>query len=77
MNVVIFGATGMVGQGAVRAYLADAGVRQVLVIGRTPTGQSHPKLRDLVRADLTDHADVEPELAGYDACLFCPGVSSE
>ena len=51
MNVVIFGATGMVGQGALRACLADAGVRQVLVIGRTPTGRSHPKLRELIRAD--------------------------
>ncbi len=39
-------------------------------------GTSHPKLRELVCTDLTDYADVEPELAGYDAYLFCLGVSS-
>jgi uncharacterized protein YbjT (DUF2867 family) len=76
MEVMIFGATGMVGQGALRACLADAGVRQVLVIGRTPTGRSHPKLRELVRTDLRNYAGAEPDLTGYDACFFCLGVSS-
>lgn len=76
MNVVIFGATGMVGQGVLRACLADAGVRQVLVIGRTSTGRSHPKLRELIRPDLSEYAGAEPDLSGYDACFFCLGVSS-
>jgi uncharacterized protein YbjT (DUF2867 family) len=47
MNVVIFGATGMVGQAALRACLSDTGVTQVLAVGRTPTGRSDPKLREL------------------------------
>jgi len=76
MNVVIFGATGMVGQGALRACLLDPQVRKVLVVGRTPTGQSHPKLRKLIRRDLTDYVGLEPDLTGYDACFFCLGVSS-
>jgi uncharacterized protein YbjT (DUF2867 family) len=76
MQVVIFGATGMVGQGALRACLADAGVERILVVGRTPTGVSHPKLHELVRGDLTNYADVEADLTGYDACFFCLGVSS-
>ena len=76
MDVVIFGATGMVGQSALRACLADAGVRRVLVIGRTPMGRLHPKLRELIRADLSVYADIEPDLTGYDACFFCLGISS-
>jgi uncharacterized protein YbjT (DUF2867 family) len=76
MNVVLFGATGMVGQGALRACLEDPGVTRVLAIGRTPTGVSHPKLHELVRADLADYSDIEAELAGYDACFFCLGVAS-
>ena len=76
MNVVFFGATGMVGQGALRACLLDPQVQKVLVIGRTPTGQSHPKLREMIRADLSDYAGLEPDLAGYDACFYCLGVSS-
>jgi len=76
VNVVIFGATGMVGQGVLHACLADATIGRVLAIGRTPTGVSHPKLRELVRADLANYADIEAELTGYDACFWCLGVSS-
>jgi uncharacterized protein YbjT (DUF2867 family) len=76
MNVVTFGATGMVGQGALRACLADASVKRVLAVGRTPTGRSHPKLRELVRVDLFDYAGAELDLTGYDACFFCLGVMS-
>jgi uncharacterized protein YbjT (DUF2867 family) len=76
MNVVLFGATGMVGQGALRECLRDSTVRQVLVVGRRPTGQRHEKLRELVVPDVADLSAVEPELAGLDACLFCLGVSS-
>jgi uncharacterized protein YbjT (DUF2867 family) len=76
MNVVLFGATGMVGQGVLRACLADPGVERVLAIGRGATGQRHPKLRDVALPDVTDLSSLEGELAGYDACLFCLGVSS-
>ncbi len=76
MKVVLFGATGMVGQGVLRECLLDPGVEHVLSIGRSATGQSHPKLREIVRKDLTDYADVAGELAGYDACFFCLGVAS-
>jgi uncharacterized protein YbjT (DUF2867 family) len=76
MNVIIFGATGMVGLGVLRECLLDEGVTGVLTVGRTPTGQQHPKLRELVRPDMWDYAAVEAELKPYDACFFCLGVSS-
>lgn len=76
MNVVIFGATGMVGQAALRACLSDTRVAQALAVGRTPTGRSHPKLRELVRENLFDYSGIEPDLTGYDACFFCLGVTS-
>src|SRR5216684_4178174 len=76
MNVVLFGATGMVGQGVLRECLLDRKVRIVLSIGRTATGQAHPKLRELVRKDLLDFSAIEAELLGFDACFFCLGVSS-
>ncbi len=47
MKVIMFGATGMVGQGALRECLLDPGVETVLVVGRTPTGQHHAKLREI------------------------------
>jgi uncharacterized protein YbjT (DUF2867 family) len=76
MRVILFGATGMVGQAALRECLLDPGVERVLTVGRSATGQKHEKLQELVHADLTDYSRVSGELAGYDACFFCLGVSS-
>lgn len=76
MKVLIFGATGMVGQGALRECLAAADVDKVLTVGRTPTGLQHPKLQELVHAEMWDYSGVEAELSDYDACFFCIGVTS-
>jgi uncharacterized protein YbjT (DUF2867 family) len=76
MKVILFGATGMVGQGVLRECLLDPDVEQVLVVGRSPTGQQHAKLREVLHKDFTDFSAIESDLTGYDACLFCLGVSS-
>jgi uncharacterized protein YbjT (DUF2867 family) len=76
MKVILFGATGMVGQGVLRECLIDPGVESVLAIGRSPTGQQHPKLREIVHDDFFDFSAIESQLVGYDACFFCLGVSS-
>jgi uncharacterized protein YbjT (DUF2867 family) len=76
MKVILFGATGMVGQGVLRHCLLDPDVESVLSIGRKPSGVSHPKLRDLVRPDMFDFNVSAGELSGYDSCFFCLGVSS-
>jgi uncharacterized protein YbjT (DUF2867 family) len=76
MKVILFGATGMVGQGVLRECLLDAGVKSILVVGRSPTGQQYAKLREILRDDFLDYAAIESELTGYDACFFCLGVSS-
>jgi uncharacterized protein YbjT (DUF2867 family) len=76
MNVIIFGASGMVGAGALRECLADPRIGRVLNVGRSAAGESHPKLRELVHADLYDYSSIEADLRGYDACFFCLGVSS-
>jgi uncharacterized protein YbjT (DUF2867 family) len=76
MKLILFGATGMVGQGALRECLLDPSVESVMVVGRKPTGQTHIKLREILHDDFWDFSKIAPELAGYDACLFCLGVSS-
>lgn len=79
MKVLIFGATGMVGQGVLRECLLAHDVEHVLTVGRTSLGdveKSNPKLQGLVHIDLFDYAAAEPALAGFDACFFCLGVSS-
>jgi uncharacterized protein YbjT (DUF2867 family) len=76
MRILIFGATGMVGQGVLRECLLDPGVSEVVTIGRSATGQSNPKLREIVHADLTDYTAIETQLTGFDACFFCLGIAS-
>ncbi len=76
MNVILFGATGMVGRGVLRECLLDEAVGSVLVIGRSPLGLAHPKLREIVRADPTDLSAAGVDPTGFDACFFCLGVSA-
>jgi uncharacterized protein YbjT (DUF2867 family) len=76
MKVILFGATGMVGQGVLRECLLDAEVESVLVVGRSPTGQRNAKLREIVHDNFLDYSAIESRLIGYDACFFCLGVSS-
>jgi uncharacterized protein YbjT (DUF2867 family) len=76
MKVLIFGATGMVGQGVLRECLAASDVVSVTTIGRTPVDTQHAKLQQIVHDDLFDLQAVEPRLQGFDACFFCLGVSS-
>ena len=76
MKVILFGATGMIGQGVLRECLLDREVESVLSVGRRPLGETHDKLREIVHDDLFDLSPVADRLAGYDACFFCLGVSS-
>lgn len=76
MKVLIFGATGMVGQGVLRECLQAADVELVQTVGRTPTGRQHPKLREIIHAEMWNYDGVDEQLAGFDACFFCIGVTS-
>src|SRR4051794_30830261 len=76
MRVIVFGATGMIGQGVLRESLLASDVEQVLAVVRTPTGVRHPKLREVTVADFADLTPIEDQLNGYDACFYCLGVSS-
>jgi uncharacterized protein YbjT (DUF2867 family) len=76
VKVVLFGATGMVGQGVLRECLLDIDVESVLAVVRNASLPQHDKLREIVHQDVSDLAPIEDRLSGYDACFFCLGVSS-
>ena len=76
LKVIIFGATGMVGAGVLRECLLDGRVREVVSVQRSPSGSSHPKLRELIRGDFFDYHDARDAFRGADACFFCLGVSA-
>ncbi|MDP8980987.1 MAG: NAD(P)H-binding protein [Acidobacteriota bacterium] len=75
MNILLFGATGMIGQGVLRECLLHPDVRLVQTVGRTATHVQNPKLREVVHSDLMNYASIEAELSGFDVCFFCLGVS--
>jgi uncharacterized protein YbjT (DUF2867 family) len=73
MRVVLFGSTGMVGQGVLRECLLDPGVSEVITVVRTPAGQRHARLREIVHGDFMDFSSLSIDA---DACFWTLGVTS-
>jgi len=76
LNVILFGATGHIGQGVLIECLEDPRISKVHVIGRKSIGKTHTKIQETIHSDFLDYSDIEDQLTGYDACFFCLGVSS-
>ena len=75
MNVLIFGATGMVGDGVLRWLIAAPGVNRVVAVSRKALSVQHPKLETVIEADMF-HLQHKEALQGFDACFFCLGATS-
>lgn len=76
INAIVFGATGMVGEGVLNVCLNHTDVERVLVVSRRPCEVNHPKLKEVLHKDFYDYSSIEQELKGYNACYFCLGVTS-
>jgi hypothetical protein len=76
LNVILTGATGMVGEGVLIECLAHPVVEKILLIGRKSCGVTHPKLKEIIHPDFKNLAPIENQLTNYNACFFCSGVSS-
>ena len=76
IKAIITGVTGMVGEGVLHECLNHSEVESVLVISRKPCGVKHEKLKEIIHKDFSDLSSIEDQLAGYNACYFCAGVSS-
>ncbi|MCI0618699.1 epimerase [bacterium] len=76
MKVILFGATGMVGQSVLRECLIDPEVENILSVVRRSGEQTHQKLKEIIHDNFFDFTTIENDLRGYDACFFCLGISS-
>jgi nucleoside-diphosphate-sugar epimerase len=76
IKVIITGTTGMVGEGVLHECLLHPDVESVLVINRKSCEVKHPKLKEIILKDFFDLSSIKEQLAGYNACYFCAGVSS-
>jgi len=75
IKAIVTGATGMVGEGVLHECLKNPEVESVLVVNRRPCGTSHEKLKEIIHNNLFDLSAIEDQLAGFNACYFCAGVS--
>jgi uncharacterized protein YbjT (DUF2867 family) len=76
IKIIIFGATGMVGEGVLHEALKHPDVESILVIGRRSCNVKHKKLKELLHKDFFNYSTIGKHLRGFNACFFCLGVSS-
>ncbi len=76
MKVIIFGATGMVGQCVLTECLKSTLIKEILLVGRKSCGVENSKIKEIIHNDFLDYSEIEADLQGYDACFYCLGVSS-
>lgn len=76
MKVIVYGATGMIGQGVMIECLEDDSIEKILVVTRRPLEEKHAKIEELILEDFLDYSGVEEQLVGYDACIYCLGISA-
>ena len=72
-KAIVLGATGLVGRLLTNALLEDSRYCEVLIVGRTPFGGHHPKLRE-IQADLLDLDSIKEEFTG-DVVFCCIGTT--
>ena len=75
VKILLFGATGAVGNAALEACAHASIVDEVRAVARRPLMNTTPKLRTYVHKDFLNYATVEEAFRGVDACLFCLGIS--
>ena len=75
MKILLFGATGMVGDGVLRRLIASPKVSRLVAVSRKPLAVQHPKLETVIEPDMfhLQHVNTHRDL---DACFFCLGASS-
>lgn len=76
LNIILTGATGMVGEGVLHECLNHPDVESVLIVNRRSSGAKHPKLKEIIHKDFYNLTDIEKQLSGYNACFFCLGTTS-
>jgi len=76
LKAIITGSSGMVGKGLLLECIEHPDVESVLIVNRKSINFSHPKVKELIIPDFFDLSEVKDQLAGYNICYFCAGVSS-
>lgn len=76
LKVILYGASGMIGQGVLRECLNDPHIESILCVGRSSLSITNTKLKEMNHQDLNKYEGLDSQLSGYDACFFCLGTTS-
>lgn len=76
IKVIIFGATGMVGEGVLHEAIKSSDVESILIVGRRSSNVTNSKVTEIIHKDFFNYSSIEDKLKGYNACFFCLGVTS-
>ncbi len=75
MNILVTGATGLVGAEVIRQAIADKDITGITALARRPLAIDHPKLVTVPHKDFINYSGIGPVLSRQDACLWCLGIS--
>ena len=76
MKIILFGATGMIGQGVLIECLKNPLVKQILIVGRKSCGIKNKKIEEIIHDDFLDYSNIQSSFKNHNACFYCLGVSS-
>jgi len=76
LKAIIFGSTGMIGQGVLMECMESPDVESVLLINRRALNPQHPKVKEIVHSNFDDMASLIGEFKNYNACFYSLGVSA-
>ena len=73
-NVLIFGASGMVGSEVLTLCLETSAINNVTVFVRKPLDIKHKKLNEIIHNDYVNFDSTKEHLKNIDICFYCIGV---
>lgn len=76
MNILLTGASGMLGSAVLIECLEDPAVANVIALTRKPLNRPHAKLKEVIISNFDDLTDAIKYFGSLDACFHCMGTSA-
>ncbi len=76
VDVLITGATGMVGKSVLLECIRDNRVKNIYLVNRVPINIKSPKIIEFIVDDFLKVGDLKKKIKNCDACFHCMGITS-
>lgn len=75
-NVLITGATGMIGKGVLLECMDNESIGTIVLLNRNPIDLKSEKIKEIILKDFTQIHTIKKDFGNIDACFHCMGVSA-